>query len=658
MDLTSGADIACVIGTAGHVDHGKTALVRALTGVDTDRLEEERRRGLSIELGFAFLEFDLGGARQRAAVVDVPGHERFIRNMLVGATGMDAVLFCVAADDGVMAQTREHFDIVRLLGVERGVFAVTKADLADRGRVLEVTKEIRALASGTRLEACPVLPVSAATGEGLVELRGLIVAMGVEADRPSRGPFFRLPIDRAFSMRGFGTVVTGTVASGSVRRGDGLVLFPSGRRCRARTIQSLFEERDCVRAGQRAALNLSGVGLDEAGRGQVACSTGLLPFIDAARDGRLLVECSFEFLPARSGERGRTVKNGKLLKVFHLASEALARVRFDGAKEAAPGARAYGRLVLTEPLLMMRSDRFILRDPAINATIGGGEVILPLISRELAPGALSCRPSPGQGVSDIISGLLPDGAAAFPVEAACLALNIGEDELARGLDDRFEREGGLLIIKDRLVAANKEVLRRVAHFHGRRPAEAGAGDEVLAPALSRASAGLPPARAAPFARSVLEGLLRAGALRKAGPLWALPSFRPEQCPADGRVVAALTKIFSTFPPDRQALGRLPFSRGEVDRALVVLESEGVIVRLGKSGFISTASLEEARQKMTEFVLENGRISAARMKELLGCGRNLAVEILEHFDRQQVTLRGKDDERSLKADGVEGCKKID
>ena len=238
--------IACVIGTAGHIDHGKTALVKALTGIDTDRLAEEKKRGVTIDLGFAYLDLSGGSAREpeRAAIVDVPGHEKFIKNMLAGVTGMDIVLFVVAADDGIMPQTREHLDIVHLLGGKRGIFVITKSDLADPARLARVKGDIGHLIRNTALKGSPIVEVSAVTGNGIGELKALISALALESRRAPDNGFFRLPIDRSFPVKGFGTVVTGTVASGSIKKGAEALLFPSGVSVKVRGIQSLYLDVD------------------------------------------------------------------------------------------------------------------------------------------------------------------------------------------------------------------------------------------------------------------------------------------------------------------------------------------------------------------------------------------------------------------------------
>lgn len=347
-----------VLGVAGHVDHGKTALTYALTGVETDKLAEEKRRGLTIETGFAPLPLPGGGV---AALVDVPGHEAFLRNMLSGAAGLDAVLLTVAADDGVMPQTREHLDICALLGVGLGLVAITKSDLADEARLTQVRGEIASLTAGSFLEGVPVLTVSARTGMGLEALRVAIAALAA-APRSSRVEDvpFRLNIDRVFTREGFGTIVTGTVTSGAVSAGDELVLYPSGKPVRVRGLQSHGEETARLSVGRRAALNLSGVDQDEVSRGDTIAQSGSMDLTD-------FVEAELTLLP-----HAAPLKTGTRVRLYHGTRELLCRCTLRGRKVLFPGERCIARLLLDAPIAARQRDRFVIRTLSPAATVGGG----------------------------------------------------------------------------------------------------------------------------------------------------------------------------------------------------------------------------------------------------------------------------------------------
>ena len=350
-----------IAGTAGHIDHGKTALVRALTGIDTDRLEEEKRRGISIDLGFAHLDLtpDL-----RIGFVDVPGHERFVKNMLAGVGGIDLVLLVIAADESVMPQTREHFDICRLLGIGQGIVVLTKADLVDRDMLILARLEAEDFVAGSFLEGAPCIAVSSTTGEGLDELRARLAELAARIPAKDSSRPFRLPIDRAFSMRGFGTVVTGTLISGSVAREQEVELHPGGRRLRVRGIQVHGQAAERALAGQRTALNLAGIEPQDLARGMVLTEPGRFR-------ANSLIDCALDLLPT-----AKPLKNRAPVHFHAGTAEVEAEVRLLERSEALrPGARAYVRLILREPLLVAPGDRFIIRMFSPVVTIGGGVVV-------------------------------------------------------------------------------------------------------------------------------------------------------------------------------------------------------------------------------------------------------------------------------------------
>ena len=357
-----------VIGTAGHIDHGKSALVRALTGTDPDRLKEEKARGITIDLGFAHLTCgDLN-----LAFVDVPGHERFVKNMLAGAGGIDLVLLVIAADESVMPQTREHFQICRLLGVPGGVIALTKADLADRDMLELATLEARELVAGSFLGAAPIVAVSSTTGQGLEELRAALAATAADVRRRDEGGPVRLPIDRVFTVKGFGTVATGTLVSGRIRDEQDLELLPAGRRVKVRGVQVHGEHASSAGAGNRVALNLAGVEVGDLARGDTLATPDVF---DASRRLDVAVDLLAD---------ARPLKHGARVRFHHGTSELLGRVAIAGPRgdagtpsEVQPGASAYARIRLEAAAVVTRADRFILRAYSPPVTIGGGTVLDP-----------------------------------------------------------------------------------------------------------------------------------------------------------------------------------------------------------------------------------------------------------------------------------------
>src|SRR5580704_9968278 len=359
-----------IVGTAGHIDHGKTALVKALTGIDADRLEEEKRRGITIDLGFAPFQLT---PELRIGFIDVPGHERFVKNMLAGVGGIDLVLFVIAADESIKPQTREHFDICRLLGIRNGIIVLTKSDLADPDFIELVRLEADEFVRGSFLEGAPVVAVSSTTGAGLDELRLEIEKVATSIREKDSSQYFRLPIDRAFSMRGFGTVVTGTLISGTVRLEQEVDLHPADRRVRVRGIQVHGSGAIQATAGQRTALNIAGVETSELRRGMLLAQAGRF---QPTRQ----IDCSFELLPSAKPLKHRAPVH------FHAGTaevEAEAR-RLRGTDPLRPGARDYVRFLLSEPLLLLPGDRFIVRMFSPVVTIGGG-VVLDIAAPRRAP---------------------------------------------------------------------------------------------------------------------------------------------------------------------------------------------------------------------------------------------------------------------------------
>ncbi|MGH8009148.1 MAG: selenocysteine-specific translation elongation factor, partial [Candidatus Binatia bacterium] len=358
-----------IIGTAGHIDHGKTSLIKALTGQETDRLKEEQERGISIDLGFAYLDLPNG---ERAGIVDVPGHERFIRNMLAGAHGIDLVLFTVAADDGVMPQSEEHLDILHLLGITKGIFALTKADLVEPARLAEVQEEIEILVLDTTLEGAPIIPLSSVTGLGLDRLREEIAVQLHGYERPSLPGYFRLPVDRAFVMKGHGVVVTGTAIAGAISEGETVRMLPGGEETRVRSIQVHGQSVPAAKWGQRVALNLAGLEKSDVTRGHSICHPKVT----------LTTQRFDAFVEIRPGAR-REIENHEQVRVHIGTAEVMGKIIIlNNSREVLPPrSTAYCQIVLEEPVVALRGDRFILRGQTAQGTLGGGEVVNPFAQR-------------------------------------------------------------------------------------------------------------------------------------------------------------------------------------------------------------------------------------------------------------------------------------
>jgi len=621
-----------IIGTAGHIDHGKTALVKALTGADTDRLKEEKERGISIDLGFAALA--LGDLQ--VGVVDVPGHERFIRNMLAGAHALDLVLFAVAADDGVMPQTEEHLDIVHLLGVRRAVVALTKADLVTPARLAEAREEVEILLAGTGLEGAPIVPVSALTGAGLEDLRAALAAgLGGPAPAPPEGPF-RLPVDRAFVLKGHGVVVTGTAVAGTVAVGDEVRILPGDARARVRGIE--VHGAPVARAGwrQRVALNLAGAERAAVARGDVVVDPAL--GLSTAR-----LDARIEIRPAaRPGLRDHA-----RVRVHLGTASRLGRVvLLEGRKILAPKETGWAQLVLAAPLVALRGDRFVLRSENGRATLGGGEVVLAVAERHRRgdPALAGCLETVAAGpLAAAARALLALAAdAALPLAALAERLNVAPAAVA----DVLAAEGAAVTLADGTggtlytTAAKWEALAgavtgAVAAQHRASP---------LAPGIEMEAVrrGLPWAVGAKEFRALIERLVAAGRVARRESVLAAPTHEVTLDAAEealaGRALAALAEAGVT-PPDLRALATaLDVPRQRLADVLGVLERRAAAVRVAPELYYAPGALARVRAALDAHLAAHQAITAAELRDRLAVSRKFAIALLDYFDRTGVTMR--------------------
>jgi selenocysteine-specific elongation factor len=638
--VTHHAVTHAIIGTAGHIDHGKTALIKALTGQETDRLKEERERGISIDLGFAYFTLPDG---TRAGVVDVPGHERFIRNMLAGAHGIDLVLFTVAADDGVMPQSEEHLDILHLLGVKRGIFVVTKADLADAARLGEVREEIELLADGTSLAGAPMVAVSSTTGAGLDELRAAIARQldGFEARR-STG-LFRLPLDRAFTIKGHGTVVTGTAMGAEVRVGQKLRVLPAGGEVRVRSIQVHSEPVERAGLCQRVALNLTGAERMELKRGDVVADDRL-ELTTTRFDARL------EIRPAAK----RPLKNNDRVRVFMGTAEAIGRaIVLEAPGEIAPKKSALAQIVLNEPLVALAGDRFVIRDETSRRTVGGGIVLNPLGRRARKPlelylkhlGALEAAFTPAT-----VEALI-DLQESFALSAARVAqlLNAPAREIDQALKDRRFIKLSLGDEEGYTTTAKWEELKLFATAAVLTHHQA----EALSPGLEMEALRerLPYEVSARAFRALVDRLGRESDLVREESVLRLKSHRVRLGGDEGRMgerLAAALAEAGFHPPDLKQLAeelKLPPSELARMRTLLgALEREGRVVKIATDLYFSRAAMEAARQRLLDHLKTAPEITAATFRDLLGASRKFAIALLDYFDHSGVTTRVGDARR--------------
>jgi selenocysteine-specific elongation factor len=624
-----------VIGTAGHIDHGKSALVLALTGTDPDRLREEKERGITIDLGFAHT------TEQDAVLsfVDVPGHERFVRNMLAGVGGMDLVMLHVAADESVMPQTREHFEICRLLHVPAGLVVLTKADLADTGMIDVVRLEIQELVAGSFLADAPVIAVSARTGQGIPELRRMLATLASTTPRRrSEGPP-RLPIDRVFSMKGFGTVVTGTLLTGRLGHDDVLLLEPSGRAVKVRGLHVHGEAREQVVAGQRVAVNLAGVDVADVARGETLTREDT---VTVTRHGDVHVE----LLPT-----ARPLKHGARVRFHQGTRELLGRIVLPGGTELEPRTSAHARIHLGAPAALVRGDRFILRAYSPLETIAGGTILDPAPPRRgvRTAGGLARFSRLSQSEDDAVMQMI-DEAELHGLAVAQLTARAGIawDE-RRALVDRLAHRGlaieisGVLVASARLAAVEDALIAAVTGYHSSHPLEEGIPREEARERLfAHASA------------AVFEHVLRSLSERRrlvVRDRIALAGRSVVLTDEESRASDAMVELLHAAafaPPDLAALAaRIGVGVDVVNRLATLLVRRSVLVRVGDLLFHESI-LEQLKAEI-QSLKQNGTaetIDVGSFKDRYNVTRKYAIPLLEYLDRERVTRRVGDTRRIL------------
>ena len=612
------------IGTAGHVDHGKSTLVHALTGIDPDRLREEKERGLTIDLGFAWLT--LPGGRE-VSIVDVPGHERFIKNMLAGVGGIDLALLVIAADEGVMPQTREHLAIIDLLGIEHGVVALTKADLADRDFLELAQAEAEEALLGTTLEGSPVIPCSGAARQGLDTLLAAIEAK--LAETPSRRDTGRprLPIDRVFTMTGFGTVVTGTLIDGSLKVGQEVEISPGKLRSRIRGLQSHGRKVEVASPGRRTAVNLTGLAVGDLGRGMVVTSLGWLRPATAL-DVRLR---AVRHLP-------RPIRHNTGITFHTGAAEVEGRLLLLDADEVRPGHTAWAQLRLTEPVAAIKGDHFIIRDP--NDTLGGGTIVDAHVRRHRrfhAPTLAALESLEGGSPEELLLMALKSAGPVDLAEAARLSgLDSAAARQAAGAliadEEAFPlAEGSLLIAAVSLEALTLSAEAALSDFHRQAPLRRGMPREEL-----RGRIGLAPQ---PFEALVALWGSR-GTLAEGPGAIALPGHTPR---LDARQ-AARAAVYMT---ELQANPYAPAPSDPLDEALLAyLEDQGRIVRADTDVAFTAEAYDEMTARIVAYLREERTITLAQVRDMFSTSRKYAQALLERMDSQHITRR-VGDERMLR-----------
>jgi selenocysteine-specific elongation factor len=618
-----------VVGTAGHIDHGKSTLVRALTGIDPDRLKEEKERGITIDIGFAHL--DLGGGLT-LGIVDVPGHERFVKNMLAGVGGIDLVMLVIAADEGVMPQTREHLAICQLLRVRSGLVALTKADMAEPDWLELVTEDVRTFLRGTFLDGQPIVPLSAKTGEGLDALRARLGELARAARARGTDATFRLPIDRVFTIKGFGTVVTGTVQAGRVAVDERVEVYPRDVQAKVRGLQTHGAAVPAAVAGQRTAVNLQGVERAAIERGDVLSSPGLLR-------ATFMLDATCELLADAPGP----LKTRQRVR-FHVGtSEVMARVHLLDRESLEPGSQGYVQLRLEAPVLALPRDRYVIRSYSPMVTIGGGELldVAPPKARR-SPGLVARlqvleRGAPEAVLEEHLRRVGPGGARTPDLRART---PFGPDALQRLLADLTARQRVLLVDREWYVhvdAADRlreQAVADLTAFHAREPLKAGMSKEELRTRLGGLEERV-------FLH-LLDRFATAGAVtverdkvRIAGHQISLS---PKQQALLDQLEGEFREAGAAPPSAEEAFAKLGVTRADDQALLQLLLDERRLVRIKEGLYFHAEPLREAETRVTAFLRERKEITPQDIKDLLGISRKYAIPLLEYLDAQRLTVR--------------------
>lgn len=629
-----------IIGTAGHIDHGKTALLKALTGQEGDRRREERLRGITIDLGYLYASL---GESDLTGFIDVPGHERFVHNMLAGACGVDCVLLVIAADDGMMPQTREHLAIVELLGIRRALVALTKIDRVEAPRVAEVRQQVEVLLQAGPLAGAPIFPVSSITGEGIDALRAALIAQATDVRARSEDGHFRLAIDRTFSVTGAGVVVTGTAFAGRVQVGDELALSPAGRTVRVRGLHAQNQAAQEARAGQRVALNLAGdrLAVEQINRGDWLLNPEL-----QAPTRRIDIE--FTLLPGEA----RELRHWTPVHIHLGAQDVTGRIALLEGECLAPGGHVHAQLLLNAPAHAVHGDRVVLRDQSAQRTLGGGRVLDPFApprNRHRQARLAVLRALSGETLEDILPALLPS--AINGLEPASLERQFNRPRRTWRLPDEAveinTRVGPRLFERGTWDYLEQSLVAALQRFHETQPDELGPDRDRLRryalPQLER-----------PVYLALLEQALAAGKIEASGPWLHLPGHRVRLSEEEEALKARLWPLLESarFNPPwvRDLAGALDIEEDRVRHLLRKLSRIGELQQVVKDLFYPDSTIRQLANQILDMERQAGVIRAAAFRDQIQLGRKRSIQLLEHFDRIGLTRRFGN-ERKIRPDSA-------
>ena len=621
-----------VLGTAGHIDHGKTSLIKALTGIETDRLKEEKQRGITIELGFA--HFNLPGG-QVFGIVDVPGHEKFVKNMVAGATGIDLVALVIGADEGVMPQTKEHLDICQLLKIQHGLVVLTKIDMVEKDWLEMVREDVSEYLSETFLDDAPMVEVSSVTGQGLDELTQVLDKLAKAIPEKELGHIFRVPVDRVFSMKGFGTVITGTSISGKISTGDEITIYPQEISTRIRGLQVHNKEENDVRAGLRTAVNLQGVEKAAIRRGNVLATK------DSLRSS-YMVDVSLDLL----SRAPRKLKNRARVRFHSGSSEIIARVVLLDRDELNPGESCYAQIRLDEPTAVLKNDRYVLRSYSPVRTIGGGEVLNALPGRKkkrFSDPVLAEMKSLHTGDVSELMELFASIGRFKGVEQGDLPFltNMSKKKLDESLKKlmaqkklaQYDKERGALIHADFLNKAREEVIDTLTQYHKDNQLKTGLQKEEL---RSRTTG----SGNQKLFNYLMNQLAQEGTVVQEKEIVRLKDHQVTLAQDQKETRKKLEEIYAssglTPPYVKEWKNDFPGNTGP--EVLEVMVKEGVLLKASEELYFHKSAVEELEGRLVDFLKTHGEITTPQFKELTGASRKYAIPLVEYYDRNQVTVR--------------------
>ena len=619
-----------IVGTAGHIDHGKTALVKALTGIDADRLEEEKRRGITIDLGFAHSELPgQFGERLRFGFVDVPGHERFVRNMLAGVGGIDLVLLVIAADEGIKPQTREHFDICRLLGIRHGITVLTKSDTVDAETLEVVRLEVEDFLQGSFLGSSPIVPVSALKSTGLDELKTHLISIAAQLPARDANAIARLPIDRVFTMKGFGTVVTGTLVAGTIGKEDELQLFPAGKTIRVRGVQVHGASTERAVAGERTALNLAGVDKDELERGMALASPGVLQ-----TSSRIDVKLSL--LPS-----AKPLKSGARVHFHAFASETIVTVNLYENKQLKAGAETFAQLRLSAPLLLLPGDRFIIRQFSPVITIGGGVVLdaFPISKQkpEVREQLLTAGAS-GNHEPILMARIARRGASGISFQQLVTETGWRASVIAAKLDPLLRngvsaKVGNHFLVSEAISGLKATLLSALDSFQTQNTLSSGMSQKTLRQKSSIDAELFP---------DLIAQLVKEGKIEAVGDIVHLRGrgvvMKDEEAESRKLIEQAFSAAGLKVPALKDVLAGLKIDKARAQKLVTLLLRDKVLIKVSDDLVFHQGALNELRKNLAAQKATSPKIDVGRFKELTGVSRKYAIPLLEYLDRERVTRR--------------------